>query len=1315
MQVEKNPILAHAQRSAVNMPLAFTNPGTPLKRTAAYDNVQWNQNRILTFGTRYTVLIIVNNYESYQNIQFGEPIGAVALDQRTGFLAIAHGQVLDIYKPADSLKWTHHYNYITQLSEDITQLSWGYNFDLLLCASSYTKLINFSEDKPRLVWSQNRISDSFLSSTLSSDACFIASIETKNPLAKVWQRTSPQGTVSSCDDFSYLVHPCRVRFSQWSKHLHPDASGSTPFLSTVGYDNVLRIWQVGSRFGSQLMHLSCFLNLRKYYKSDQPPYCCFIDKDDFTIALAHAISRHSGQVHKDRILNRLLALASGQPHIFLLFTFECLYIFSLVIDQETLSSFELINQVPTNFPKGALQPDGFIPIYRTSKHEFYDYNIILFFQNSAREYMFSLTDFFYSDFELRVSYDFYGHDYPIKSLTRTSNGHGIVSRDVNRICMFQSYISQDGKNQLICRFRLLLGESDFILPLYAGEYAAVLNLNSLKLWHCNEAIPPTLLCTCRQVPTSPIITFFILPVQNNDNSALCALTEGGHAWFWSVSNQAHDGSAVLRFIDRVNFTKNLNIASAVDVMGWSSTLNLSSLSSFDQEVFQSISKDGLLQTWMARVLGDDKAEISEISKVQTSIKSATMIKGSTSKKVAVVSENNRRLSIFDTRSSEFSEKEEFSSVFDDYGPINDLDWTSTPNSHSILAVGFLHDVILLCQNRRSYMNDIPCWSRIRRYNLLEYTNSLISDSSWLDNGTLVTAIGNGLFYFDNSLPEDQSLLFPASLKRSAKNIFDLAYQLNGILPVFHPQLLQQLLLRNQPFLFTNILLRFYLCLKDDVDMHFLLNMDCSEFYCCDEETSKDLLIKSLSQNSAEILNPAELDFEETSVSKHLGLYIDEMIKKLTALLKVKKVKTLTRSSQFLLLNLIEAFNKARALRDSLDLNGKRYCIMLNQYVLSKHQRQLTSLPTREMAWAFHSSNKAVLLDHTKKLHGKPLLWNAVEEYAIPFWLNEQLLKDVFLELSRNHYAEIDDRNPENVSLYHIALHKINVFRDLWRLASWHKESARTVKLLSNDFSKKKWKVVASKNAFALLSKHRYFYASAFFLLADSCYDAAKVCIRNLKSISLAIAMTRVYEGDDGPTLKRLINEYVLPLAVSQNDRWLTNWSFTILKQEKKALQSLVSPIRSLVSDNDFIQLYTSDKNDQEIHENKDSQRNSTNEPVRNKFPSDDPAFILLYECLRSSNVQIDESLEYRFVLHNANVYCQLGCDLIALGLLRNWKFQKNPATAHLETEDYMVTDKQSAVEKTHDSPKLGKTLMGQDIRPTPDDVPEFNESAFSFE
>jgi hypothetical protein len=83
------------------------------------------------------------------------------------------------------------------------------------------------------------------------------------------------------------------------------------------------------------------------------------------------------------------------------------------------------------------------------------------------------------------------------------------------------------------------------------------------------------------------------------------------------------------------------------------------------------------------------------------------------------------------------------------------------------------------------------------------------------------------------------------------------------------------------------------------------------------------------------------------------------------------------------------------------------------------------------------------------------------------------------------------------------------------------------------------------------------YAAAFFLLADSLKDTVNVCLRNLDDFQLAVALARVYEGDDGPVLKQIINDYVLPRAAEEGDRWLASWAFWMLGDRGKSVQALI--------------------------------------------------------------------------------------------------------------------------------------------------------------
>lgn len=181
----------------------------------------------------------------------------------------------------------------------------------------------------------------------------------------------------------------------------------------------------------------------------------------------------------------------------------------------------------------------------------------------------------------------------------------------------------------------------------------------------------------------------------------------------------------------------------------------------------------------------------------------------------------------------------------------------------------------------------------------------------------------------------------------------------------------------------------------------------------------------------------------------------------------------------------------------------------------------------------------------------------------------------FEVIARNEYAKSEMKDPIDCSLFYIALKKKNVLVGLWRMAGWNREQRSTQKLLSNNFQEHRWKTAALKNAYALLGKHRFgglclvtpdfawltlgsiAYAAAFFLLADGLKDAVTICIKSLGDLQLGIAIARVYEGDNGPVLKEILEDVVLPQAARDGNRWLAKWAFWLLRRRDMAVRALI--------------------------------------------------------------------------------------------------------------------------------------------------------------
>lgn len=68
--------------------------------------------------------------------------------------------------------------------------------------------------------------------------------------------------------------------------------------------------------------------------------------------------------------------------------------------------------------------------------------------------------------------------------------------------------------------------------------------------------------------------------------------------------------------------------------------------------------------------------------------------------------------------------------------------------------------------------------------------------------------------------------------------------------------------------------------------------------------------------------------------------------------------------------------------------------------------------------------------------------------------------------------------------------------------------------------------------------------------------------------------------------------------------------------------------------------------------------------VDNKsFLVEDPVLLILYRYLRKRNmklfigaVELGANEEFQFVLKTANIYRRMGCDILALSLIKNWDF-----------------------------------------------------------
>lgn len=157
-------------------------------------------------------------------------------------------------------------------------------------------------------------------------------------------------------------------------------------------------------------------------------------------------------------------------------------------------------------------------------------------------------------------------------------------------------------------------------------------------------------------------------------------------------------------------------------------------------------------------------------------------------------------------------------------------------------------------------------------------------------------------------------------------------------------------------------------------------------------------------------------------------------------------------------------------------------------------------------------------------------------------------------------------------------------------------------------------------------------------------------------------MARVYEGDQGPVLRRLLEEEVLAIAAQEGNRWLASWAFWMLHRRDMAVRALIVSTCCFLTIAPFM-TRDIDRADREGHTREQTpvytllETPGSPDLKSRLFLTDDPALVILYRQLRQKTLQtlrgaskVTPKVEWEFVLHNARLYDRMGCDLLGLDL-----------------------------------------------------------------
>lgn len=662
----------------------------------------------------------------------------------------------------------------------------------------------------------------------------------------------------------YLRHPNVVTSIRWRKPFHLDQSVDN-VLYSISLDKCLRIWTPADTTDGRHWQLWGQVDMcapsRDYPYPTDMRWAFVLDGRDFTASVEKAVElRMSDDSSTDDVaLDHMVAVANKNPEI------------CIALDgRGTMSAWALENVScgsagkPRIFRVARVQCQHFellgkllasedtphtqIQTYcegKTGKihillHSF-DGRIGVFTASIA-----DLLDPTTNDRRLSLHCIWSGHSSSISKIVRNFSGRAVVSRTRDGESMVWKHVRgrhETPGSSLTCASVIPeRGHIHRICVLRKGRFVVFLRHDTVSLWDCRTRQARSLARCDYQVWGKPLC-LIILPrrqVKDYTVAHIATVTSEQQGIVWEVQ--------LPRYFDEPNTTAGADVREfcrfeledaedlayvlPVDPAG-SSPVVSGFLDIFARDIAISYNRSGRVNFWTARV-DPEKAKIGWLSTctTETGLSEPALVSGSTLKKAALVNSTRSQLTIWDIGSSRL----EYENDFKTQNVIQDLDWTSTPDAQSILAVGFQYRVILLSQMRFDYLNKGPAWAQIREISIRELTPHPIGDSTWLGDGHLVIGAGNQMFVQDRKVGVTESSRADLRLpprKDGAWDIFDAVQRFNGPLPVFHPQFLSQSILAGKTTLVRRVLVALNKVLKYHVAGEVIddyLAMDVGEFY-----------------------------------------------------------------------------------------------------------------------------------------------------------------------------------------------------------------------------------------------------------------------------------------------------------------------------------------------------------------------------------------------------------------------------------------------------------------------------------------------------
>ena len=696
----------------------------------------------------------------------------------------------------------------------------------------------------------------------SPDATLIVTTGLYDRLAKVWRRLAFGANDVRFEVF-YLPHPDIVTGIHWRRPAHRDQSVDN-VLYTLCADNTIRVWTVMDHHALSALQLWKEIDMndsvqpRYMTEMDRPSrrYGFILDSREFCGATERAVQK-SANKKGSHGLEHVIEVANKSPEI------------CLVINEDGNMSAWALEDVGS---KGKSDLNTFNILHVEDLKFFFapdvspeeDYAQICAFQKSTEDDLISILvyhldgriEWFDSEVDdlfdpaarknrITLKSTWTGHNDPIKKVVRNAVGDTLVSRTDDNKAIIWNQKRGHGHSALVRKSSLFSDKHIRRTSIIGnGEFLVNLHNDAVSLWDVRSFYAKALAVSEFQLSSKPLCVLQIPTTEDLDRKVAYIAAIGadlrGIAWEVSLpinEDKAHtNGEAPnchLRQFCTFDFgiKEDISYVLPVDPAGPRTKVS-EFFDIFATDVALTYTHSGVVRTWTAKVDPEHrKLDWLLTSTVETGISNPSLASGSSIRKAALVDEHRSRLTIWDTTGAQL----EFEETFPQH-VIRDLDWTSTPDMQSILAVGFPHKVILLSQLRYDYLDSRPSWTQVQEFRIRDLTPHPIGDSCWLNNGHLVVGAGNQLFVYDKKIHVSSRLVSALRIpSRGMSNVdlFEVVNRLNGPLPVFHPQFLAQCILGGKIALVHSILMALNRKLKfytEGDPLDGFLNMPLEHFY-----------------------------------------------------------------------------------------------------------------------------------------------------------------------------------------------------------------------------------------------------------------------------------------------------------------------------------------------------------------------------------------------------------------------------------------------------------------------------------------------------